>query len=180
MASAAGAGEFHGDRTVVTRTVSRPRRSVPGLRYGSWVAVHGTETSPWSPRLSLPEAEQRTLERMAEALLSSEPRLVSMFAIFTRLTQNETWPRWEQLLPATPAWLLWLTTIAQRLPGGQTARGRRRWSQIMVLTNVAIAVGLLLALTGLYLHGSPACIAVPAHSALFATARQSCPLSGAK
>jgi hypothetical protein len=116
---------------------------------------------------------------MAEALRSSEPRLVSMFAIFTRLTQNETWPRWEQLLPATPAWLMWLTSLVRKLPGGQTERGRRRRRQMLVLTHVAIAVGVLLALGGIYLHGSPACSTPHLGSALAATARQSCPLSGA-
>jgi hypothetical protein len=116
---------------------------------------------------------------MAEALRSSEPRLVSMFAIFTRLTQNETWPRWEQLLPATPVWLSWLTTIMRRLPGGQTALGRRRWLQTLVLANVAVVVGLLLALTGIYLHGSPACSAQHQRDAAVVNARQSCPLSGA-
>jgi hypothetical protein len=117
---------------------------------------------------------------MAEALRSSEPQLVSMFAIFTRLTQNEAWPRWEQLLPATPGWLMWLATIMRRLPGGQTARGRRHWLQSLVLTNVAIVVGLLLALTGIYLHGAPACSAAHPRSALVATSRHSCPPSGAR
>jgi len=129
--------------------------------------------------MSLPAAELRTLERMAEALRSSEPRLVSMFAIFTRLTQNETWPRWEQLLPATPGWLRWLTTLMRRLPGGQTARGRRRWLQTLVLANVAVVVGLLLALTGSYLHGSPACSGQHPRAAALASPRQSCPLSDA-
>jgi hypothetical protein len=151
-----------------------------GLRYRTWVAVNGRGTSAWSLKLSLPAAEQRTLERMAEALRSSEPRLVSMFAIFSRLTQNETWPRWEQLLPTTPAWLMWLTTIARRLPGGQTARGRRRWRQTLVLTNVAIVVGLLLALTGIYVHRTPACSAEHPRSAPVATALQSCAVAGAK
>jgi uncharacterized protein involved in cysteine biosynthesis len=102
-----------------------------------------------------------------------------MFAIFTRLTQNETRPRWEQLLPATPAWLMWLTTIVRRLPGGQTKRGRRRLLRIVVLANVALAVGLVLAMTGIHLHGSPACSAQHPPSTLAMTARQSCPLSGA-
>jgi hypothetical protein len=129
--------------------------------------------------LSLPAAQERALDSIAEALRSSEPRLASMFAIFTRLTQNETRPRWEQLLPANPAWLLWLTTLMRRLPGGQTKRGRRRWLQMVVLTQVAIAVGLVLALTGISPHGSPACSAQQPRSTLAVSGRQSCPLSGA-
>jgi hypothetical protein len=128
--------------------------------------------------LSLPAAQERALERIAEALRSSEPRLASMFAIFTRLTQNESRPRREQLPSAVPAWLMWLTVTTRRLPGGQNERGRRCWRQTLILTPVAIVVGLLLALTGIYLHSSRACSAGQPRSTLVATARHSCPVSG--
>jgi len=102
-----------------------------------------------------------------------------MFAIFTRLTQNEARPRREQLPAATPAWLMWLSAFMRRLPGGQTERGRRRWRRMLVLTHVAIAAGLLFALTGIYVHGSPACSAQHSRLTLVASASRSCPLSGA-
>jgi hypothetical protein len=47
--------------------------------------------------MSLPAAEQRVLNGMAEAMRASEPRLVSMFAMFTRLARNEAAPGQEQL-----------------------------------------------------------------------------------
>jgi hypothetical protein len=47
--------------------------------------------------MSLPAAQQRVLDGMAEAMRASEPRLVSMFAMFTRLTTNEAAPGREQL-----------------------------------------------------------------------------------
>jgi hypothetical protein len=115
---------------------------------------------------------------MAEALRSSEPRLVSMFAIFTRLFENETRPRLEQL-PATRAWLKWPTLVTRRIPGGQTEDGRRRWRRMLVLTHVALAVILLLALHGNYLNRIPACGIHSRAALVAASARPSCPLSGA-
>jgi hypothetical protein len=47
--------------------------------------------------MTLPAAQQRALDGMAEAMRASEPRLVSMFAMFTRLTGNEVAPGREQL-----------------------------------------------------------------------------------
>lgn len=47
--------------------------------------------------MSLPTDQQRTLDQMSEALRASDPRLASMFAMFTRLTGNEAAPRSEQL-----------------------------------------------------------------------------------
>ena len=39
--------------------------------------------------MSLPAAQQRVLERMEGALQVSEPQLVSMFSIFTRINADE-------------------------------------------------------------------------------------------
>jgi hypothetical protein len=47
--------------------------------------------------MSLPVSEERTLTRIEQALLSRDPRLKSLFAIFTRLTRYETMPAIEQL-----------------------------------------------------------------------------------
>ena len=47
--------------------------------------------------VSLPVSQQRVLERIESDLNGCEPRLVSMFAIFTRLTRNEGAPRTESL-----------------------------------------------------------------------------------
>ena len=56
---------------------------------GQWTAV------------SSPASQQRVLERIESDLQGCEPRLVSMFSIFTRLTRNEGAPRTESLPPGT-------------------------------------------------------------------------------
>lgn len=53
--------------------------------------------------MSLPASQQRVLDRIEDTLKRREPRLASMFAIFTRLTSNEALPRRESLHPA-PWW----------------------------------------------------------------------------
>jgi hypothetical protein len=47
--------------------------------------------------MSLPVSEARTLTCIEQALLSRDPRLKSLFAIFTRLTRQEAMPTIEQL-----------------------------------------------------------------------------------
>jgi Protein of unknown function (DUF3040) len=47
--------------------------------------------------MSLPASEARVLTRIEEGLLSRDPRLRSLFAIFTRLTWQEAMPAREQL-----------------------------------------------------------------------------------
>jgi Protein of unknown function (DUF3040) len=53
--------------------------------------------------MSLPASQQRVLDRIEETLKRREPRLASMFAIFTRLTVHEEVPRTEALVPV-PWW----------------------------------------------------------------------------
>jgi Protein of unknown function (DUF3040) len=47
--------------------------------------------------MSLPVSEERTLTGIEQGLLSRDPRLKSLFAIFTRLTRHEAMPTIEQL-----------------------------------------------------------------------------------
>ena len=47
--------------------------------------------------MGLPASQQRVLDRIEEALKKREPRLVSMFAMFTRLNIGERLPRIEAL-----------------------------------------------------------------------------------
>jgi Protein of unknown function (DUF3040) len=49
--------------------------------------------------MSLPVAEERALTSIEHALLSRDPRLSSLFSIFTRLTRQEAMPAIEQLRP---------------------------------------------------------------------------------
>ncbi len=54
--------------------------------------------------MSLPACEQRALDRIDKALQDGDPRLGSMFAIFTRLTRHEAMPGTEQVRDAS-----WMT-----------------------------------------------------------------------
>jgi hypothetical protein len=47
--------------------------------------------------MSLPVSEERALTDIEHALLFRDPRLKSLFAIFTRLTRHEAMPAIEQL-----------------------------------------------------------------------------------
>jgi hypothetical protein len=49
--------------------------------------------------VSLPAGQQQVLDRIESDLEAGEPRLRSMFAIFTRLTRDEGAPRTESLRP---------------------------------------------------------------------------------
>jgi hypothetical protein len=53
----------------------------------------------------LAACQQRVLSTIESALQRREPRLASMFAMFTRLNANEGAPRTERLNPA--AWWAW-------------------------------------------------------------------------
>src|ERR1700683_5697413 len=47
--------------------------------------------------MSLPVAQERTLTSIEQALRSRDPRLNSLFSIFTRLTRQEAMPTIEQI-----------------------------------------------------------------------------------
>jgi hypothetical protein len=49
--------------------------------------------------VTLPTGQQRVLDRIETDLEKGEPRLRSMFAIFTRLTRDDGAPRTEALCP---------------------------------------------------------------------------------
>jgi len=77
--------------------------------------------------VSLPASQQRVLERIESDLQGCEPRLASMFSIFTRLTWNEGAPRTESL------------------PAGTSLRGARRIAR----TRAIVAVPLLVVLVAM-------------------------------
>jgi hypothetical protein len=49
--------------------------------------------------MSLPASEERALTRIEQMLLARDPRLRSLFGIFTRLTGQEAMPATEQIQP---------------------------------------------------------------------------------
>ncbi len=69
--------------------------------------------------MSLPPSQRRTLEAIECRLRIREPRLVSMFAIFTRLTEDEAVPHTETI--QVSRW-----DVAGRVTGWRRAATRRR------------------------------------------------------
>jgi hypothetical protein len=47
--------------------------------------------------MSLPARQQQALDRIEQTLVAEEPRLGSLFAVFTRLTRHEAMPGTEQV-----------------------------------------------------------------------------------
>jgi len=73
--------------------------------------------------MSLPTCQQRVLDRIEHSLHACDPRLRSMFAIFTKLTREEEMPRLEKLEPRSlPPWG-WLKRLRRPGRGRRTARG---------------------------------------------------------
>src|SRR6516162_3482816 len=101
--------------------------------------------------MSLSAAEARALTRIERALLSRDPRLRSLFSIFTRLTWQEAMPAREQL------------------------RRRRRRPR----PGVVIAIGLVLALAmvvmGVIVSPQRGCPALRTGSTLVKAAGGGCP-----
>jgi len=133
--------------------------------------------------MSLPAAQQRMLDGIADTLRATEPRLVSMFAIFTRLTKNEARP-WREQLPTYSGLRRLLMRIKPSPRPTKMAQPSNRavWVRVLVATQLAIAltvVGILISLTG---HKGPACGAATSHMTRVATASscgiQAGPLTG--
>jgi hypothetical protein len=62
---------------------------------------HGPFMGSWGI-VSLPGSQQQVLDRIEADIEDCEPRLKSMFAIFTRLTRDDGEPRTEALLSRSP------------------------------------------------------------------------------
>jgi hypothetical protein len=56
--------------------------------------------------MGLPASQRKILERIENALRGSDPRLASLFSIFTRLTSDEEMPRIEQVRAKATLFLL--------------------------------------------------------------------------
>jgi hypothetical protein len=82
--------------------------------------------------VSLPADQQRALSQIEQALLSDDPRLWSLFAVFTRLTRHEAMPGTEQVkaplrqllqpvvvIPVTLITLAFVLLLSVLIPGGR-------------------------------------------------------------
>jgi hypothetical protein len=86
--------------------------------------------------VSLPACQQRALDGIESALQAREPRLASMFAIFTRLARDEAVPRTESLRAGTRFPWSWL--------GGLTTTPRAFVAISLVLSFMALLVLLVM------------------------------------
>jgi hypothetical protein len=70
--------------------------------------------------VSLPARQQRTLDRIERRLAVSDPGLLALFAIFTRLTLNEDMPHLEEVrarLARLGGWFARITApVRRRIP----------------------------------------------------------------
>jgi hypothetical protein len=104
--------------------------------------------------MGLPASQARILEKIESALQGSDPRLVSLFAIFTRLTCNEEMPTVEQLRARaallliglrrgpTAAWR-WLTATRRRLTGAGRRIGRAPRARLRTAIFFPLALALV-------------------------------------
>jgi len=99
--------------------------------------------------MGLPTSQQRVLDTIECELAESDPRLESLFRVFTRLTAAETMPWVEQIRPRRLAdRLALLVGPCGRLAGHPVARMRA-----MVLVPAALAVMLCTLVAGVALAG---------------------------
>ena len=70
--------------------------------------------------MTLPARQQRSLDRIERRLAASDPRLLALFAIFTRLTFDEDMPQLEQVkarLARIGGWFARVTApVRRRIP----------------------------------------------------------------
>jgi Protein of unknown function (DUF3040) len=106
--------------------------------------------------MSLPASETRVLTRIEDSLLARDPRLRSLFSIFTRLTWQEAMPSWEQL----------------------RRRGRPWYGPVIVIALVLVLVGVVI---GSLAGPSTTCSSAPHHRAAASAPARSCiPATGSR
>ncbi len=128
--------------------------------------------------MSLPAAQQRILDGIADGLRRSEPKLAAMYAIFTRLCSSEAPPLREQLTGgrglAAVLTAFWSRMSRPGLHQQGAERGRRTWRRLLIASQIAMALVLLTVLAGLSFHGTAGCGSSPRQRAAAQT-RLWCP-----
>ena len=110
--------------------------------------------------MGLPVGQRKDLDKIENALRASDPRLVSLFAIFTRLNHDEEMPAMEQLKAGLAQLWLWLrirpASSGRRLGAISGARLRTA-----LFFPVALAVMTCTMLLSGGISGSPWCTSAP-------------------
>jgi hypothetical protein len=122
--------------------------------------------------MSLPAAQQRVLDGIADGLRRTEPKLAAMYAMFTRLCGSEAPPSRERL-ERRRAWCRWAGFVA-RLRGGLTSRRRGTWRLVLIASQAAVAVVILSVLASMGGRAATGCGQVGKHRPV-AQARPWCP-----
>jgi hypothetical protein len=111
--------------------------------------------------MGLPARQRRVLDRIEDTLRGSDPRLVTMFAIFGRLTRDEEMPRIEELRHRAAIRLLrvrlWLAAVRGWVRGRV---GHRR--PMRVLFPVALLLMTVTIVLVARFGGSSRCTTTPA------------------
>jgi hypothetical protein len=105
--------------------------------------------------MSLPSSQQRILDRIEVMLQESDPRLMALFVIFTRLTRDEEMPRVEELrarLIRFRVWFSWRAAPVRRIAG----RPSRRLRAVLLFPAALVAM-LCALLIGAGSPGAPRC-----------------------
>jgi hypothetical protein len=138
--------------------------------------------------MSLPACQERMLSAIEKTLRAGEPRLASIFAIFTRLASGEELPRTEQLMPQP--WLRRVLASAGRAfrlffprprPRGIAAvrapgRPATRLRAVVVLPVLLLIMASATVATAA-LAGTHACAPAPRHPAVTQTRWATCAAS---
>jgi hypothetical protein len=106
--------------------------------------------------MGLPVGQQKNLDKIESSLRASDPRLASLFTVFTRLSQDEEMPALEQMRASAGHFWLWLRFRRTRFGRwlGTSAGGRVRTA---VFFPVALAVMACTMLLGGGMTGSHRC-----------------------
>lgn len=108
--------------------------------------------------MGLPARQRKTLDKIEGGLRGSDPRLAAMFAIFTRLAQDEEMPRIEELrhrlVLLSLRVRLCLAAMRGRLPGRPSPRRYRT-----LLFPVALVLMTMTVVVVARFGASPRCVA---------------------
>jgi hypothetical protein len=110
--------------------------------------------------MGLPVSQRRNLDEIEDSLRVTDPRLVSLFTIFTRLNRDEEMPRIEQLKAGAAGLWAWLrirpAAAIRWLAASSGARFRTA-----VFFPIALAAMACTMLLGMGSSGSHRCVSAP-------------------
>ncbi len=110
--------------------------------------------------MGLPVGQRKDLDMIEIMLRASDPRLTSLFTIFTRLNQDEEMPGREQLKAGAARLWLWLR-IRPASAGRRLGAISGRRLRTALFFPVALAVMACTMLLGGGISGSPRCMSGP-------------------